>query len=99
MQRPKDIQQIGNEIAIIWENGEEGYITVPKLRAASPSAETSGERDIFGTQYGGESGKDYSKVEVKAWNFVGGYAIRFEFTDGHKTGLYSYDMLYKLTNG
>lgn len=98
MQRPKDIQIIGNEVAIAWENGEEGYISFSKLRAASPSAETAGEKDIFGAQYGGESGKSYSDVEVNSWEFVGGYAIRFQFSDGHRTGLYSYDYLYGLTN-
>ncbi len=99
MQRPKDIQIIGNELAVIWSDGEEGFIEFSKLRAASPSAETAGERDIFGTQYGGESGKDYSKVEVLSWKYIGGYAVQFQFSDGHRTGLYSFEYLRKLTNG
>ncbi|MDQ5979495.1 MAG: hypothetical protein QG602_2469, partial [Verrucomicrobiota bacterium] len=27
------------------------------------------------------------------------YAIRFDFSDGHRTGLYSYDLLRKLGGG
>jgi len=27
---------------------------------------------------------------------VGGYAIRFDFSDGHRTGLYSFDYLKRL---
>lgn len=99
MERPKEIQLIGNEVAIIWESGAEGYITQSALRAASPSAETAGERDIFGKQYGGEFNKNYSSVTVKGWEFVGGYAIRFSFSDGHRTGLYSFEYLFGLTNG
>ena len=57
------MQLIGSELAIAWEDGKESYIDSPKLRANSPSASVSGEKDIFGTQYGGEAGKDHSQVE------------------------------------
>ena len=96
MTKPKNIQLIGNEIAIRWEDDSETYIATPKLRAESPSAATAGERDIFGTLHGGESNKDYSKTKVLNWEFIGGYAIRFHFSDGHKSGLYTYDLLEKL---
>lgn len=96
MSKPTNIQVIGNELAILWDDGIESYVTVPVLRAASPSAETAGERDIFGQQYGGETGKDYSAVEILDWQFVGNYAIRFRFSDGHATGLYSYELLRQL---
>ncbi len=95
---PKNMQLIGTEIAIAWEDGEESYISAQKLRANSPSASVSGEKDIFGTQYGGESGKDYSQVEIESWTPVGNYAFRFHFSDGHNTGIYSYDYLRKLGN-
>ncbi|MEM9159895.1 MAG: gamma-butyrobetaine hydroxylase-like domain-containing protein [Verrucomicrobiota bacterium] len=94
---PTNIQLIGNELAVLWSNGDEGYITSPKLRAASPSAETSGERDILGNLHGGEFGKNYEGVEIVRWEQVGNYAIRFTFTDGHSSGLYGYELLHKLT--
>lgn len=93
---PKNVQLIGSELAIVWEDGEESYIGSAKLRANSPSASVSGEKDIFGTQYGGESGKDYSNVEIESWTAVGNYAYRFHFSDGHNTGLYTYELLRKL---
>ncbi|HEY5078261.1 MAG TPA: gamma-butyrobetaine hydroxylase-like domain-containing protein [Opitutaceae bacterium] len=31
-----------------------------------------------------------------SWEQVGNYAIRFDFSDGHRTGLYTYDYLRKL---
>lgn len=96
MIRPKDMQLIGEELAIIWEDGTESYISAPALRAASPSAETAGERDIFGTKYGGEEGVNYSDVEIVGWKFVGTYAVRFVFSDRHQTGLYSYELLRQL---
>ncbi len=96
MHAPVNIQLIGQEVAIIWDDGTESYYPFAKLRAASPSAETAGERDIFGTQYGGGGKHDYSSVQVKSWEQIGNYAIRFDFSDGHRTGLYAYDYLKNL---
>ena len=63
------------------------------LRALSPSAETTGERDLLGVKYGGDDRKSYPGVRVTAWQTVGGYAVAFAFSDGHKTGIYSYEYL------
>jgi len=94
--RPHDVQLVGTEIAIRWNDGMETYIAVDKLRAHSPSAEVKGEQDIFGNQYGGEAPKNHAGVEVLGWEQVGNYAIRFDFSDGHRTGLYSYPLLREL---
>ncbi|MFI5356363.1 MAG: gamma-butyrobetaine hydroxylase-like domain-containing protein [Opitutales bacterium] len=96
MKTPANIQIIGQEVAIAWDDGSESYYACDRLRAASPSAETQGERDIFGQQYGGGSGRDFRGVTVVGWDRVGNYAICFHFSDGHRSGLYSYDYLAKL---
>ena len=96
MQTPVDVQIIGSEVAIRWDDGQESFLSFATLRAASPSAETKGEHDIFGHQYGGEVPKNYVGVEVTNWERIGNYAIRFDFSDGHRTGLYSYELLRQL---
>lgn len=93
---PLNLQLIGSEVAINWSDGRESYITFAALRAASPSAEVRGEHDIFGQKYGGEAAQSHASVEVTGWEQIGNYAIRFEFSDGHRTGLYSYDLLRQL---
>jgi DUF971 family protein len=93
---PANIQLIGNEVAIVWEDGAESYYPMEELRAVSPSAQNVGERDILGNQYGGDGPKKFPGVTVLGWEIVGNYAIRFDFSDGHKTGLYSYDFLRQL---
>ena len=93
MLQPEDIQAIGPEIAIRWSDGVETYYQMANLRALSPSAETTGERDLLGVKYGGETGKDDSGVLVTSWQVVGGYAVAFVFSDGHRTGIYSYQYL------
>ncbi len=94
--RPLDVQIIGSEIAIRWSDGGESYIEFATLRANSPSAEVKGEQDIFGNQYGGEAPKNHTGVEVLGWEHVGNYALRFDFSDKHRTGLYSYALLKQL---
>jgi DUF971 family protein len=96
MQAPTNIQIIGDVIAIAWADGAESYLRQDLLRRASPSAETQGERDVFGNQYGGGGRADHKGVRVLSWEKVGNYAIRFDFSDGHGTGLYTYDYLRKL---
>lgn len=97
MHAPTNIQIIGREVAIAWSDGTETYYDFEKLRAASPSAANLGERDILGNQYGGNGPKSFPGIEVLGWEIVGNYALRFMFSDGHGTGLYSYDYLRKLT--
>lgn len=96
MHTPTNVQVIGNEVAILWEDGVESYFDFEKLRAASPSAANMGERDILGNQYGGDGPKKFSGVQVVGWERVGNYALRFDFSDGHNTGLYSFDYLREL---
>lgn len=96
MIKPSNIDIIGNEIAISWEDGTESFINMEKLRAASPSAENTGERDLLGVQYGGTDQKKFPGVTVKGWNMIGGYAVQFDFSDGHGTGIYPYDFLRSL---
>lgn len=93
---PVNIQLIGPEVAIMWSDGVESYFAGERLRAASPSAENVGERDIMGNQYGGHGPKEFPGVTVLGWEQVGNYALRFDFSDGHRTGLYSYDYLRTL---
>jgi DUF971 family protein len=96
MHAPINIQSVGDEIAIAWSDGGESYLRHDFLRRASPSAETQGEHDVFGNKYGGTGRADYAGVRVLGWELVGNYAVRFDFSDGHRTGLYTFDYLRKL---
>src|SRR2546423_273193 len=96
MHVPTNIQLIGEEVAVAWSDGAETYHSFAKLRAASPSAETQGERDILGQKYGGHGPRNFDDVQVVGWEQVGNYALRFDFSDGHRTGLYTYDYLRQL---
>ncbi|MEO0454041.1 MAG: DUF971 domain-containing protein [Verrucomicrobiota bacterium] len=90
------VELIGTEVAVKWSDGAEMYYPMSLLRRFSPSAENQGEPDLLGNIIGGAPDQEYADVTVTGWDLVGGYAIRFLFSDGHSTGLYSYDYLMKL---
>jgi DUF971 family protein len=95
--RPADIQQIGDELAIKWDDGSESYIKLERLRRHCPCAGCKGEVDIMGTLYKGPdrplSPPAFQLVRLPT---VGGYAVQPLWGDGHSTGLYSFDYLQRL---
>lgn len=93
----QDLQIVGDLVAIRWDDAAETYHRMDRLRQLSPSAETSGERDLLGRELvATDKDRDFSGVTVTSWNFVGNYAIQFRFSDGHNTGLYSYEYLREI---
>ena len=49
--RPVDMQAIGEELAIKWEDGTENFVRLEALRRACPCAGCKGEVDIMGNLY------------------------------------------------
>jgi DUF971 family protein len=95
--RPNDIQRIGNELAIKWEDGGESFIPLERLRRACPCAGCKGEKDIMGNLYiGPKKAITPQGFQLTRIGTVGGYAIQPVWADGHSTGLYSFDYLRQL---
>lgn len=92
-----DVQQIGEELAIRWDDRGESYIPLERLRRGCPCAGCKGEVDIMGNVYRNPdrplSEASFRLVRVER---VGGYAIQPVWADGHATGIYSFDYLRSL---
>jgi DUF971 family protein len=96
--RPVDLQQIGGEMAVKWDDGGENFIPLEKLRRSCPCADCKGETDILGNVYKGPDRMLTTKAfELVRLVGVGGYAIQPVWADGHSTGIYSFDYLKGLT--
>ena len=78
-----------NSLFIRFDNGYETKLTAELLRVESPSAEVQGHGS---GQKQTPVGK--ANVTITAIEPVGNYAIRICFSDGHDTGLFSWDTLY-----
>lgn len=92
--RPVDIQPIGQELAIKWQDGTEDFISLEKLRRACPCAGCKGERDIMGNLYKGpDQPLSPQSFQLRSLSFAGTYAVQPVWGDGHATGLYSFEYL------
>jgi DUF971 family protein len=95
--RPLDIQRIGNELAVKWEDGSESFISLERLRRSCPCAGCKGEVDVLGNLHKSpETQLLRSAFELTRFTLIGGYAIQPVWMDGHATGLYSFDYLREL---
>ena len=95
--RPVDIQTIGDELAIKWDDGSESFVTLAALRRHCPCAGCKGEVDILGNLYiGPEKALSPQSLRLLRLTTVGGYALQPAWADGHSTGLYSFEYLRKI---
>jgi DUF971 family protein len=90
---PTDIKlhQASRLLEIHFDNQTECQLSCEFLRVYSPSAEVRGHgagQEVL--QLGKED------VNITAIEPIGNYAVKLVFTDGHDTGLYSWDYLYYL---
>jgi DUF971 family protein len=98
--KPVDIQPIGQELAIKWEDGTETFIPLEKLRRACPCAGCKGERDVMGNLHKGpDIPLTPAAFQLRGLGMVGTYAIQPTWGDGHATGLYPFEYLKALGAG
>ena len=93
----------GEGVEITWSDGHVSRYDFPYLRDHCPCALCNDERqkkDKFAESAagGGASALPMFKPRVKAKsaNAVGNYAVQIEFTDGHATGIFSFEHLREI---
>lgn len=85
------LHQKSRRLELIYENGEAYSLDFEYLRVYTPSAEARGHGPGQETLQTGKRNVGIERIEP-----VGTYALRLVFSDGHDSGLYSWDMLYNL---
>jgi DUF971 family protein len=83
------LHQVSRILEISFADGKTFHLSCEFLRVHSPSAEVRGHGKGQETLQVGKK-----NVEIKALEPVGSYAVQLSFSDGHNTGLYSWDILY-----
>lgn len=83
----------GRRLRIEWEDGHVSTYRPRRLRLACPCAgcvdEATGERMLTPAMVA----DDVHPLEIR---YVGRYALRFFWSDGHDTGIYPFDYLRRL---
>src|SRR6058998_4404481 len=85
------LHQVSRKLEIAFDNGKRFELPYEFLRVYSPSAEVRGHgpgQEVL------QTGK--REVEIRVLEPVGSYAVQPVFSDGHSTGIYSWDYLYEL---
>jgi DUF971 family protein len=85
------LHQKSRVMEIAFSDGRSFRLPYEFLRVYSPSAEVRGHgpgQEVL------QVGK--RAVEIRSLEPVGSYAVQPQFSDGHNTGIYSWDYLYEL---
>ena len=85
------LHQLSRQLEIAFNNGTRFELPYEFLRVYSPSAEVRGHGP--GQEVLQVGKKD---IAIKGIEPVGSYAVTLTFSDGHDTGIYSWDYLYAL---
>jgi DUF971 family protein len=86
-----DLHQASRVLDVAFDDGRSFSLSCEYLRVYSPSAEVRGHgpgQEVL------QAGK--RDVGIRAIDPVGNYAVKLVFTDGHDTGIYSWEYLYEL---
>ena len=83
------LHQKSRVLEIAFDDGKSFRLPYEFLRVHSPSAEVRGHGPGQEVLQTGKKDVDIARVEP-----VGSYAIQLCFSDGHETGIYSWDLLY-----
>lgn len=93
----RNVQLIGVELAMAWNDGQESYLQLERFRRACPCASCGGEPDVLGNISRPDVSYSPLSFELVGWQVIGGYALQPRWADGHSTGLYSFQYLRRLT--
>lgn len=83
-------------LTMTWADGSRGVYPVPYLRSRCPCASCREFREASAEPLRIlDQGADVvsGDIHVATMQPVGHYALQFEFSDGHGTGIYSYEYL------
>jgi DUF971 family protein len=87
------IEESDSELTISWSDGTESRFNAASLRRACPCAgcvdEWTGKKTLDDEKIGDE-------MSFKQIAIVGRYALNFHFSDGHDTGIFSFNFLREL---
>jgi len=89
-------------IEINWKDGHHRTYSLPYLRDECPCATCTGahgtepQRSGYSAPQANPFQMFQAKLKMLQVEAVGHYAVRIEWSDGHNTGIYSYDHLRKI---
>ena len=95
--RPQFIDQISDDVlTICWDDGHESIYFAGHLRKNCPCAVCVGKAKDKDSSPFKVRKPNPENIKLDGWEMIGRYAVGFHFSDGHKTGIYTYETLRSL---
>lgn len=91
--KPRNIAVAGRELALAWGDGHESYLPFDELRKRCPCALCRGQRDLPPDPLRVVTAPQRGEVGIRRLVPVGAYAVQIVWSDGHDTGIYSFESL------
>ena len=91
----RNIAVAGRTLALAWGDGHESYLPFDELRRSCPCAACKAERGVPASSdpLRVVRGAPRGAVEIRALVPVGAYAVQIAWSDGHETGIWSFESL------
>ncbi|MGA7616231.1 MAG: DUF971 domain-containing protein [Thermoanaerobaculia bacterium] len=95
--KPKFIDVMGSELALVWEDGHESYFPLDYLRKRCPCAYCAGEPDLFGNvSKPPEEPLTPLSFQLSGIERVGNYGLQLNWADRHQWGIWTFERLRSL---
>jgi DUF971 family protein len=93
--KPRNLAVAGRNLAVAWGDGHESYFPFDDLRRHCPCA-TCRSRRAAAPESGPLRVMDsprYGELSIRSLVPVGAYAVQIGWSDGHDSGIYSFESL------
>jgi DUF971 family protein len=95
--QPTNIETIGDELAIKWDDGSESFVRLETLRRHCPCAGCKGEVDVMGNLYKNpDRPLPPQAFQLVRITNVGSYGVQPVWRDGHSSGIFSFEYLKRV---
>ena len=91
--KPRNIAVAGRELALAWADGHESFLPFDELRSHCPCSFCRGQKEAPPDPLRVVTAPARGQVAIRNLVPVGAYAVQIVWSDGHDTGIYSFEWL------
>jgi DUF971 family protein len=89
----RNIAVAGRELALAWGDGHESYLPFDELRSHCPCSLCRGQREAPVDPLRVVTAPARGQIAIRNLVPVGAYAVQIVWSDGHDTGIHSFESL------
>lgn len=93
---PQSLRGDQESLSIVWSDGRADRITWRQLREACPCATCKVKRETPPPMFAVLKPAETQPIKCTRMEPAGNYAYHVDFSDGHHSGIFSFDFLRKL---